>query len=168
MSTKPPASMRELIDAARDHHQGVGVLALARISKAAGRPVKSISHGALSRFYSGKYKPEGLERATIETLAYLANVSYEVARNAVYAPVSLPSFTDQIPTAFDALTPPERQVLLDMGYRLLEARAKSGTNMGAEIVEPSLNGTVGVDLRGLTPEDVTVIQGTDLPESETR
>jgi hypothetical protein len=148
-----PTSMRELIDIARDRHHG-GVSLLAKIATAAGH---GISHAALSRFYNGKYRTEGLTRESIETLAYLADVPYEVARDAAHSKPKLGPFT--IPAAFDALSAPERQVLLDMGHRLLEAHGGTSGDSGHSRVESDETGDKNVARATLSDMGISVGEG---------
>ena len=108
------SSLRDLVELALVRNQVRFLSDLERIAARAGYKIVATT---LSEMRRGSYRSQPT-RQTLEALAYLAGVTYEVARDvagrATGVAPGAPSFVKEVPPKADILSPAEREALLHL------------------------------------------------------
>lgn len=106
-----PQSLSELVELAIVRHGGASYRELERISKT--RYEHGIGSPALSRMRRGHYGSTP-DKLTVEILAWLAGVPFEVAHRAFGLGTPSEPFAQQLPRNVDLLTAEERRALIGL------------------------------------------------------
>lgn len=117
-----PRSLRDLVDLAMAEQHVVHMTDLARFAR---RDGYELTHTTISQIRAGTYK-HAPSRKTLEALAHLAKVSYEVAsRAAGIRAGSRRSFASQIPAEADLLNARRRKLVLSLIMEFIEVEKSS-------------------------------------------
>jgi transcriptional regulator with XRE-family HTH domain len=110
-----PLSLRDLIETAAAKREASG-LRLAEIAEAQGHKITVTTINAIRQ---GVYKSRP-RASTIRAIAWLADVSEDVAFKAAGQPVPGPPFADELPPGVDNLPPKARRAAIEMLRALVD------------------------------------------------